>query len=50
MGLPAIAYGRIDTHNIDGAGTRTALGTLNVIVRQTSATGNVIGCTSAALA
>lgn len=50
FGLPATAYGTISTHNIDGAGARTALGGLSVIVRETSATGNVIGCSSANLA
>merc|ERR1711971_1034716 len=43
-------YGTLDTHNIDGAGGRTALTGLSLEVRDTSSTGTVIGCTSANLA
>merc|ERR1711971_1260938 len=45
------AYGTLDTHNIDGAGGKTLLTGLSLVVRQgTDATGTLIGCTSANLA
>lgn len=42
--------GSLTTHNIDGAGTKIKLNTMRVVVRDTSITGNVIGCTAALLA
>ena len=47
------AYGTLDTHNIDGAGGKTALTGLSLVVRSstdTTVTTNIIGCTSANLA
>merc|ERR1712117_678578 len=45
------AYGTLDTHNIDGAGGKTMLTGLSVVVRSgTVKTDPLIGCTSANLA
>lgn len=43
-------YGTLDTHNIDGAGAKLKLTDYFLMVRDTSATGSIIGCTSAKLA
>jgi len=44
------AYGTLDTHNIDGAGGKTKLTDLRLVVRSTDSMGAIIGCTSANLA
>ena len=41
---------RLTTHNIDGASSKIKLNTLQVVVRKTSKTGDVIGCTSGKIA
>ena len=41
---------RLTTHNIDGASSKIKLSTMYVVVRKTSDTGDVIGCSAAALA
>ena len=43
-------YGQIDDHNIDGAGGKTKLTTMHLLVRKDSATGDVLACTKAMLA
>ena len=42
--------GTITTHNIDGDDSKTKVTDNYVVVRKTSSTGDVIGCTSAKLA
>ena len=43
-------YGTVDDYNIDGANGNTQLSTRYVIVRETDANGNTIGCTENTLA
>jgi len=42
--------GSVTTHNIDGAGSKKKVTDNYVVVRKTSSTGDVIGCTAAKLA